>query len=125
VTAHRDLASRVVVVTGVLTAGLALVCARLGGAADALGAALGSVLCLLNFAALAWAAKRATRGGGRGASGGSLVWIGASGLRLVLTAAVAGLAVAHGAIGVRGLALSLAVVPLAVILAGLRAARVA
>jgi hypothetical protein len=53
------------------------------------------------------------------------VWIGASGLRLGLVGCLAGLAVTQTGVGLPGLLLSLTLVPVAVILAGLRAARAA
>jgi hypothetical protein len=76
-------------------------------------------LTLLNFSGLAWAAGRAVAGGAPARP----VWIGASGLRLGTLGAVAGLAVTQTGIGLAGLLLSLTLTPVAVILAGLRAAR--
>jgi hypothetical protein len=86
-----------------------------------MGALLGSGLTLLNFGGLTWAAERALAGGATSRP----VWIGASGLRLAALGGVAGLAVTHTGIGLPGLLLSLTLVPVAVILAGLRAARAA
>ena len=51
------------------------------------------------------------------------VWIGASGLRLGLVGGLVGLAVTQTGVGLPGLLLSLTLVPVAVILTGLRAAR--
>ena len=86
-----------------------------------MGALLGSGLTLLNFGGLTWAAERALAGGATSRP----VWIGASGLRLAVLGCVAGLAVTHTGVGLPGLLLSLTLVPVAVILAGLRAARAA
>jgi hypothetical protein len=82
---------------------------------------VGSGLSLLNFGGLTWAADRALAG----AATSRPVWVGASGLRLGLVGCLAGLAVTQTGIGVAGLALSLTLVPVAVILAGLRGARAA
>jgi hypothetical protein len=86
-----------------------------------MGALVGSALTLLNFGGLAWAADRALAG--RGAS--RSIWIGASGLRLAALGCLAGLAVTQTGVGLAGLLLSLTLVPVAVILAGLRTARAA
>jgi hypothetical protein len=104
-----------------LALGLAAACAVLRGPADALGVLVGSGLSLLNFGGLTWAADRALAGGATSRP----VWVGASGLRLGLVGCLAGLAVTQTGIGVAGLALSLTLVPVAVILAGLRGARAA
>jgi hypothetical protein len=87
-----------------------------------MGALVGSGLTLLNFGGLAWAADRAL-GGGAGRA--RAIWIGASGLRLGLLGGLAGLAVAQGGVGLTGLLLSLTLLPVAVVLAGLAAARAA
>jgi hypothetical protein len=121
VTAPTDLGRGVWLVAGVLGLGLAGACGLLRGPADAMGVLLGSGLTLLNFGGLAWAAERALAGGATSRP----VWIGASGLRLAVLGGVAGLAVTHTEIGLPGLLLSLTLVPVAVILAGLRAARAA
>ena len=119
VTAPTDLGRGVWLVTGLLGLGLAGLCALLRGPADALGALVGSGLMLLNFGGLTWAAERALAG--RAAS--RPVWIGASGLRLGLVGGLVGLAVTQTGVGLPGLLLSLTLVPVAVILTGLRAAR--
>jgi hypothetical protein len=121
VTAPTDLARTVWWVAGGLALGLAGLCALWLGPADALGALLGSALTLLNFAGLTRIAERALAGG----TASRPVWVGASGLRLALLAALAGLVVTHTGVGLAGLLLSLTLVPVAVILAGLRAARIA
>jgi hypothetical protein len=118
--APTDLGRGVWLVTGLLGLGLAGVCALLRGPADALGALVGSGLTLLNFGGLTWAAERAVAG-----HTSRPVWIGASGLRLGLVGCLAGLAVTQTGVGLPGLLLSLTLVPVAVILAGLRAARAA
>ena len=120
-TAPTDLGRGVWLVAGLLGLGLAGACALLRGPADAMGALLGSALTLLNFGGLTWAAERALAGGATSRP----VWIGASGLRLGVLGCVAGLAVTQTGVGLSGLLLSLTLVPVAVILAGLRAARVA
>ena len=121
VTAPTDLGRGVWLVTGMLGLGLAGLCGLLRGPADALGALVGSGLTLLNFGGLTWAAAHAVAG--RAAS--RPIWIGASGLRLGLLGCLAGLAVTQTGVGLPGLLLSLTLVPVAVILAGLRAARAA
>ena len=120
-TAPTDLARGVWVLAGVLGLGLAGTCALLRGPADATGALLGSALTLLNFGGLTWAAERALAGG----TGSRPVWIGASGLRLALLGALVGLVVTQTTVGLLGFLLSLTLVPVAVILAGLRATRTA
>jgi hypothetical protein len=122
VTTHRDLAQRVGAVTGALAAALTLACGLLGGAADALGALVGSALTLLNFGGLAWAADRASSGPVDSATRGRLLWLGASGIRLAAFAVAVGVALSRGGLGVIGLLLSLLLVPVAVILAGLATA---
>ena len=119
-TAPTDLGRGVWLVTGLLGLGLAGVCGLLPGPADALGALLGSGVTLLNFGgsrgrpSAPWRGPRVAPRLDRGerASPGGL-------------AGVAGLAVTHPGIGLPGLLLSLTLVPVAVILAGLRAARAA
>jgi hypothetical protein len=121
VTAPTDLARGVWLLAGTLGLGLAAACGVLRGPADATGALLGSALTLLNFGGLSWAADRALLG----ESPSRPVWIGASGLRLGLLGALVGLAVTQTGLGLLGLLLSLTLVPVAVILAGLRGARTA
>jgi hypothetical protein len=108
-------------VAGALAVGLAAVCGLLVGPGEAGGVLLGSGLTLLNFGGLTWAADRALASGGP--AGRRTVWIGASGLRLAVLACLTGLAVGQGGVGLAGLLLSLVLVPVAVILVGLRAAR--
>jgi hypothetical protein len=86
-----------------------------------MGALVGGGLTLLNFGGLSWAADRAVAG--RSAS--RPLWVGASGLRLALVGVLAGLVITQTGVGLTGLLLSLTLVPVAVILAGLRAARTA
>lgn len=114
-----ELASRVSLLTAVLALGLAGACGLWRGPADAAGVLVGSTLTLLNFGGLHWAATRAP---GRRLARSQAVWIGASGLRLGVVATVVGLVVAHDGIGLAGLLLSLILVPVAVVVAGLRAA---
>ena len=120
-TAPIDLGRGVWLVTGLLGVGLATVCGLLRGPADAMGVLVGTGLTLLNFGGLTWAADRALAGG----SASRPIWIGASGLRLAVLGGLAGLAVTQTGVGLAGLLLSLTLVPVAVILAGLRTARVA
>jgi hypothetical protein len=119
VTAPTDLGRDVRRLVGALALGLAGLCAILRGPADGVGVLLGSALTLLNFRGLTWAAERAVAGGRRSRP----LWIGASGLRLALVAVLAGLAVTQTGVGLAGLLLSLTLVPVAVILTGLRAGR--
>jgi hypothetical protein len=116
-----DLARGVWCVAGTLSLGLAALCGVLSGPANALGALVGTGLTLLNFGGLTWAVDRALAG--RASS--RPVWLGASGLRLGLLVGLAGFAVTQTGVGLTGLLLSLTLVPVAVILAGLWAARAA
>jgi hypothetical protein len=109
-------------VTGILAFGLAAACVLVRGPADAAGVLVGSGLALANFGGLTWAAGRALGGTrGRAAARG----IGSSGLRLGALGCLTGLAVTQTGVGVAGLVVSLTLVPVAVVLAGLRAARAA
>jgi hypothetical protein len=108
-------------VAGILALGLAALCGLWQGRAEAMGALVGGGLTLLNFGGLSWAADRAVAG--RSAS--RPLWVGASGLRLALVGVLAGLVITQTGVGLTGLLLSLTLVPVAVILAGLRAARTA
>ena len=121
-TAPTDLGRRVWLVAGVLALGLAGACGLLRRPADAVGVLLGSGLTLLNFGGLTWMADRALGGGVRPGPRARALWVGASGLRLGLVGCLAGLAVVQAGIGLAGLLLSLTLLPVAVILAGLRAA---
>lgn len=121
-TTHRDLAHRVGAVTGGLAGALTLACALLIGTADALGALVGSGLTLLNFGGLAWAADRATADRDGTPARSRILWMGASGVRLAAFAVALGVAFAHGRLGAVGLLLSLLLVPVAVVLAGLTSA---
>jgi hypothetical protein len=118
VTVPTDLTRRVWSVAGVLALGLVAVCGLVRGPADAAGALVGSALTLANFGGLTWAAGRAL-----GATPSPGLWVGASGLRLGAVGALAGLAVTQTGVGAAGLVLSLTLVPVAVVLTGLRAAR--
>jgi len=123
VTAPSDLARRVWLVAGALALGLAGVCGFLRGSADAVGVLVGSGLTLLNFGGMTWAADHALAGGA--ASWPRAVWVGTGGLRLGLLGCLAGLAVTQTGVGLAGLVLSLTLVPVAVVLAGLQTARAA
>jgi hypothetical protein len=116
-----DLTRGVWLVAGALALGLAALCGLLSGPANAMGALIGGGLTLLNFGGLTWAAARALTG----QASSRPVWLGASGLRLGLLGGLAGLAVTQTGVGLVGLLLSLSLVPVAVVLAGLRAARAA
>jgi hypothetical protein len=122
VTVPTDLARQVWLLGGVLALGLAGACGLVRGPADAAGALLGSALTLGNFGGLAWAARRARAGA---PARTSALWVGSSGLRLAALGGLIGLLVTQTGIGVAGLALSLTLVPVAVVLAGLRMARAA
>ena len=120
--APTDLGRGVWLVAGLLGLGLAGVCALLRGPADALGALVGSGLTLLNFGGLTWAAERAVAGRVPRAPSGSAragsAWRARRAVSRVSPSP-------RPAIGLPGLLLSLTLVPVAVILAGLRAARAA
>ena len=118
-TAPTELTRGVWCVVGVLALGLAALCGLWRGPADALGVLVGSGLTLLNFGGLSWAADRALATG----ASSRPIWVGASGLRLGLVGGLAVLALTQTEIGPAGLLLSLTLVPVAVILAGLRVAR--
>jgi hypothetical protein len=120
VTVPTELARRVWCVAGLLALGLAGVCGLVRGPADAVGALVGSGLTLVNFGGMTWAAGRAL-----GAAPASALWVGASGLRLGVFGTLTGLAITQTGIGVAGLMLSLTLVPVAVVLTGLRVARAA
>jgi hypothetical protein len=94
------------------------------GPADALGALLGAALTLANFSGLLWWARRVGPAAG-GGSRGRLAWMGANGARLLLVGTGTALAVARGWVGLAGVVLGLVVVPLGVVVAGLRSARTA
>ena len=120
-TARSNLTRGVWLLTGMLGLGLVGACGLLRGPADAAGALLGSALTLLNFGGLSWSAERALAGG----TTSRPVWIGASGLRLALLGVLVGFAVTQTGVGFVGFLLSLTLVPVAVILAGLRDIRTA
>ena len=120
-TAPTELLRGVWCVASALALGVAALCGLWRGPAEALGALVGGGLTILNFGGLTWAAERALAGGAPSRP----VWVGASGLRLALVGGLAGLAVTHTGVGLTGLLLSLTLLPVAVILAGLRAARAA
>lgn len=120
-TAQTDFGRGVRLLVGALALVLAGFCAILRGPADGVGVLLGSALTLLNFSGLTWAADRALAGGTRLRP----LWIGASGLRLALLGILAGFAVTQTGVGLAGLLLSLTLVPVSVILTGLRAGRIA
>lgn len=123
-TGDRELTRRV---GGLTAAGAALLAAGAGawgGAAEAAGVLLGSAVLLANFAGLAWATDRALRVGAPGATHPAL-WLASSAVRLGLIGLALGLAASRGWVGPGGLLLSLAIVPVTVVVAGLRSARTA
>jgi hypothetical protein len=119
VTGVRDLAGRVYVLAGAAAAIVAMGAGFAWGRADAGGALVGGAVMLLNFAGLQWGASRLSGPGDAPPLRAPAVWVGASGLRLGLVGLALGLALTAG-VGVRGLALSLLVLPGAVVVAGLR-----
>jgi hypothetical protein len=123
-TAPAELTRRVCAVTGAITALLAVTCGLLRGPADALGVLVGSALTLMNFVGLSWAVTRATTSGHLLEGRRRVIWVGASGLRLGLLGVLAGVAVTVGEVGLAGLLVALTLLPVAVLLAGLAAARV-
>lgn len=123
----RELGRRVRRLTAVLGGLLAGACGLWWGAAEGVGVLVGSLVMLLNFAGLEWATGRVVRGVSRGSASGlrPALWLGASGARLGLVALVVGAAVAGGWVGLGGLLVSLMVVPVTVVMAGLLMARAA
>jgi len=94
------------------------------GWADCGGALVGSAVMLLNFAGLRWATARlAAAGGGQPArSPRPALWLSASGARLLMVGLALGGAITWGGVGLRGLLVSLLVLPGALVVAGLRGA---
>ena len=122
----RDLMRGVGVIVMALTGLLAVTAGALGGSAEALGAVAGSAVMLTNLAGLQGGADRLIRGlADTLPAGRRAAWVGASGVRLGLVGVVVGVAAGRGWVGVRGLLASLLIVPVAVIVAGLRASRAA
>ena len=124
-TPERDLGRRVYGLTAGLAAGLAGACALAWGRAEAAGVVVGSAIMLANFAGLRFAVGRIVTGAGGVPSraAGPALWIGASRVRLGLVALAVGVAVSLGGVGLRGLLVSLVVLPLGVVAAGLVGAR--
>jgi hypothetical protein len=124
VTDARETVRAVVRLTAALALGLAAVLGLAGRPADAVGALVGAALVLANLGGLAagvgWLVSRGPAGGGRRA-----LWVGATGLRLLVMALVIGLLVGQGWVGLPGLLLALVAYPFAVVAAGLAAARAA
>jgi hypothetical protein len=114
-----------------LTAGLVALIATaaftLAGPAQAAGALVGGAITVANFFWLRWTAGLVLR---RAAtpSGGPLrrvVWVGATGARFGAVALAFGLAAGAGWLGLVGLLVALAALPVAVVTEGLRVARLA
>ena len=126
-TGDRELARRVVCLTAVLAGLLAGACGLGWGAGEAAGALAGSAVMLVNFAGLEWAARRVLREATRSPSGAvrPALWLGASGVRLLVVALALGTAAAQGWVGLAGLLVSLTIVPVTVVAVGLMAARAA
>ena len=114
------------VVVAALTGALAVVAGVLGGPAEALGTVTGSALMVTNLAGLRWAVGRLIRGlEGTLPEGRRAAWVGASGIRLGLVGLAVGIAAGQGWVGVRGLLAALLILPVAVVVAGLRVTRAA
>ena len=122
-----DLGRYVYRLTGVLAGFVALVCGLVWGPAEAVGALAGSAIMLADFAGLRFIVVRVVRTAGRTepGEGRAGLWIGASGVRLGLVALGLGVVITRGGVGLRGLLLSLMVLPLTLVVAGLRGARTA
>jgi hypothetical protein len=123
VTGSDELARGVYVLAGVLAALMASAAGVAWGWADLGGALVGSAVTLLNFAGLRWATARLAAGGRQPTSSPRpALWLSASGARLLLVGLVLGGAIAWGGVGLRGLLVSLLVLPGALVVAGLRGA---
>jgi hypothetical protein len=121
----RDLRRRALGLAGALAGLVAGACGLLWGEADVLGSLVGSLVTVANFAALEQAAGRALSGTSDPRSRvRALLWLGATSARLGLVTLALGVGTLWGGVGLRGLLVSLAVVPVAVVVAGLDAVRV-
>lgn len=127
VTRDRDLARRVCGLTAGFAVAVAGACGLAWGVAEAAGALVGTAITMANFAGLEWAAGRVMRGVAGGSTPGVRpgLWLGASGARLLLVGLAFGGVAALGWVGLRGLLVSLTILPGVVVGVGLRAARVA
>lgn len=125
VTGDPDLGRRVYGLTAALAAAVSGACGLAWGLADAAGALVGTAIALANFAGLEWAAGRMVRGVTAGSAPGVRpgLWLGASGARLLLVGLAFGVVATQGWVGLRGLLLSLTILPVMVVGVGLRAAR--
>ncbi len=113
-----------------LTVGLAVALASgsawTWGIADAVGALVGSGIMLADFAGLWWTVERLTgaaSGDGAPRARRRALWVGASGARLGLVGLALGLAIRFGGVGLRGLLVSLTLLPVTLVAAGLRTTR--
>ena len=114
-----DLTSRVSRDACVLGVALAGPAAYLGGLDGALGAAAGAGIALGNFR---WLASRAQATGADGSPARSL-WSLAAGLRLAAVVAALGVVVASGHAHPLAIVAGVSVIPIAVVVHGLRGAR--
>ena len=114
-----DLTSRVSRDACVLGAAVAALAAYAGGLDGALGAAAGTAIAVGNFR---WLAARATAADGPGATARSL-WSLVAALRLAAVVAALGLVLASGHAHPLGVMAGLSVLPVAVVVQGLRSAR--
>jgi hypothetical protein len=114
-----DVTRGVTAAGGVLLAAVAAASLAVAGTDGALGVLAGGGLGLLNFRWLASTALTATRPGREGGSR----WLPWAGLRFAVLAAAAGGLLEVGGVSAVGLVAGLTVVPCALVVAGLAAAR--
>jgi hypothetical protein len=124
VTDARETVRAVVRLTALLALGLATLLALVGRPADAAGTLVGAALVLANLGGLSVGIGRLV-GRGEVGRGRRALWMGATGLRLLLVAAAVALLASQGWVGLPGLLLALVAYPFAVVAAGLAAARAA
>lgn len=122
-----ELTRRVAGLTALLAGALAAACGLLWDLREALGVLAGSAVTLANFTGLHWVAGRALRPAEAALAppAGRGYWLCAGMGRLGLLALVLGVVVAQGWVGWGGLLMSLVIVPVTVVIAGLRVARAA
>jgi hypothetical protein len=119
------LTGRIVGVTAGLVGAGALAGGVWLGADQALGVLAGGTITIANFLWLHWTATRALRpaSGIRGGGVRQALWLGASTVRFGVVAVALGLVAGQGWVGLAGLVVSLATLPLIAVVEGLRMAR--